>query len=75
MSTLKLYEELSFEKKENMLRFAKLIMIDTISSVFGILDGSSSLSGGDMDIKIEINGKGTEEELQDTFLEYIEDNV
>ena len=43
-------------------------MIDTVSHVFGILDGSSTLSGGNLEIEIKINGKSTENELQDTFL-------
>ena len=71
---LELYDILSSEQKANMINFGKLIMIDTISSVFGILDGSSSLNGGNMDIKVEINGQDTGEELQDTFLEFIEEN-
>lgn len=69
---LELYDTLSSEQKTNMIQFAKLVMIDTISSVFGILDGLSSLNGGNMDIKVEINGQDTEKELQDNFLEYIE---
>ena len=45
INALELYEKLTSEEKEKMLKFAELIMIDTISSVFGILDGSSTLSG------------------------------
>lgn len=58
-----------------MLEILKNVIIDTTSNVFGILDGSSTLNGGDMDIKVEINGQDSEDELQDTFLEFIEENA
>ena len=73
-NTLELYEKLSYEEKEKMIKFAEHIMIDTISSVFGILDGSSTLSEENFDFDVMINGVSTENELQDTFLEYIENN-
>lgn len=34
INALELYEKLTSEEKEKMLKFAELIMIDTISSVF-----------------------------------------
>ena len=68
-------DQLTSEEKEKMLKFAELIMIDTISSVFGILDGSSTLSGGDFEFEVRINGISTEDELQDTFLGFVEENI
>lgn len=50
----------------------KVVIIDAVSEVFGIFDGSSTLQGGDLDISITIDGKDTENELQDSFLEYVE---
>ena len=70
-----MYEKLTSEEKEKMLKFAELIMIDTISSVFGILDGSSTLSGGDFEFEVRINGISTEDDLQDTFLGFVEENI
>lgn len=75
INTLKLYDTLSSEQKEQMLKFAEQIIIDTISSVFGIFDGSSTLSGKDFEFEVKINDVSTENELQDTFLEFIEENV
>lgn len=75
IKALELYEKLSSEEKEKMLKFAELIMIDTISSVFGILDGSSTLSEETFEFDVMINGVSTENELQDTFLEYVEENI
>lgn len=75
INALELYEKLSAEEKEKMLKFAELIMIDTISSVFGILDGSSTLSEETFEFDVMINGISTENELQDTFLGFVEDNM
>ena len=74
ISALELYGTLSSEDKEKILKFAELIMIDTISSVFGILDGSSTLSEETFEFDVMINGISTENELQDTFLEFVEEN-
>ena len=63
INALELYEKLTSEEKEKMLKFAELIMIDTIS-----------LSGGDFEFEVRINGISTEDELQDTFLEFVEEN-
>ena len=73
-NALELYKNISSDEKEKMIKFAELIMIDTISSVFGILDGSSTLSEDEFEFEVNINGVSTENELQDTFLEYVENN-
>lgn len=75
ISSLELYERLSTEEKEKMLKFAELIIIDTISSIMGIFDGSSTLSGDGLEFDIKINGINTANELQDVFLEYVEENI
>lgn len=71
--TLEIYAMLSEEQKQLFMKILRNIIIDTISNVFGILDGSSSLVGGNMEIKVEINGHDTEDELQDTFMEFVEE--
>lgn len=73
--TLELYNNIKEEDKEKMLKFAEMIMIDTISSIFGILDGSSTLSEDTFEFDVKINECSTENELQDTFLEYIEETI
>lgn len=69
-----MFKKLSEEQEQLLLGILKNIIIDTISNVLGILDGSSSLNGENMDIKVQINGQDTEEKLQDTFLIFIEEN-
>ena len=75
IKSLELYKNITLEEKEKMLKFAELIMIDTISSVFGILDGSSTLAEEEFEFDVKINGVSTENELQDTFLGFVEDNI
>lgn len=73
-NALELYHSFDDKQKDVFLNVVKQIMIDTISSVFGVLDGSSTLSGEDFEFEVKINGISTEEELQDTFLEFVEEN-
>ncbi|CVI70421.1 hypothetical protein NDGK_01864 [Clostridiales bacterium CHKCI001] len=66
----------SFEDGEKSIFFdiIRQIIIDTISSIFGIMDGSSTLSGGDeIDVSVEINGIDTDHDLQDGFLAFVEE--
>lgn len=70
---LELYNSFNYKQKNVFMNIIKQTMIDTISSLFGILDGSSTLSGGNMEFDIKINGIGTEDEMQDTFLEIVEE--
>lgn len=56
------------------MKIIKQIMIDTISGVFGALDGSSTLIGGELECEVKINGVITENELQDIFLDFVETN-
>lgn len=69
---LDMYNSLTNNQKDVFFEVLKITMIDTISLIFGVIDGSSTLNGGSMDIKMYINGEDTDEELQDTFLEYVE---
>ena len=71
---LGIYINASEEKKNALIDFIKLVMIDTISNVLGIIDGSSTLNGCDAEIKLYLNDADTEGELQDLFLEYVEEN-
>lgn len=74
-NALELYRSFDDRQKKVFWDIVKQTMIDTISSVFGVLDGSSTLSGGDFEFEVKINGIGTEDELQDIFLGFVEENV
>jgi len=68
---LTLYHSVSGEQKAVVLEVMRQVRIDTVSEVFGILDGSSALEGPREDFVLttrsdsqKING-----DLQDLFLE------
>lgn len=71
--SLKLYNSLSEENKEILITIIQQTMIDTISNMLGIIDGSSTLSGCDAEPKLYLNDSDTDGELQDLFLEYVEE--
>lgn len=73
-NALELYHSFNENQQNMFMDIVKQTMIDTISSIFGILDGSSTLSGGDFEFEVKINGFSTECELQDTFLRFVEEN-
>ncbi|GMA98778.1 hypothetical protein [Pelosinus sp. IPA-1] len=71
--SLNLYNNLSKDNKEALMNIIEQTMIDTISNIFGIIDGSSTLNGCNIKTKLLLDGKDTDGELQDTFLEYVEE--
>lgn len=71
-NALNFYNKLDFEQKEVFKSILKQVMIDTVSGVFGIIDGVSSIEG-DFSIDMTINGERNECELQDLFLGYVEE--
>lgn len=73
-NALELYSSFDDKKKEIFMEIIKQIIIDTVSSLFGVLDGTSTLSGGEFEFEVKINGISTEDELQDSFLQFLEEN-
>ncbi len=71
-------QSLSNENKTIFHAHMKQVMIDTISNLFGIIDGSSYLEGfndGDFELKYGAQIKSTiSGDLQDLFLEHVEEN-
>jgi hypothetical protein len=51
------------------------IMIDTISTFLGIIDGNVTLSGNVEPPQLFYDGKDVSDEMQDLFLEFIEDRM
>lgn len=74
-NALALYHSFDEEQKNIFINIMEQTMIDTISSIFGVLDGSGTLSGEDFEFDVKINGVSTESELQDTFLAYVEEKA
>ncbi len=71
---MQLYGNLTEDKKkEELIRVIELVMIDTISTMLGIIDGSSTLSSCDVESKLYLDNIDSDSESQDLFLEFIEE--
>lgn len=70
--TFLLYHSLSEIDKIRFEKLLKLTTITAISSVLGIIDGSINLKDQEHSFELLYNGKIISGDLQDTFLEKIE---
>ncbi|MCR6108677.1 transposase [Salipaludibacillus agaradhaerens] len=68
-----LYDNLTDENKEVLMKIIEQTMIDTISNMLGVIDGSSTMENCSLEPKLLLDSKDTEGELQDSFLEFIEE--
>ena len=70
-----LYNKLTEEEKCIYYDNIRDILIDTTSLVLGILDGICSLNGGGFfESKVIIDGEDMKNDMQDSFLAYIQEN-
>ena len=65
-----IYISLTKEQKEDFLEFLRLVQVNAVSQIFGILDGSSFLSKAreNLILTVESSGKAINGDLQDIFL-------
>ena len=68
------YDSLTDENKDILIKIIEQTMIDTISNMLGVIDGSSTLKDCSLEPKLLLDSIDTEGELQDSFLEFIEEN-
>ncbi|MEH7610008.1 transposase, partial [Gottfriedia acidiceleris] len=61
------------ENKKTFFKIIEQTMIDTISTMLGIIDGSTTLKDCKIEPKLLLDSIDTEGELQDSFLEFIEE--
>ena len=64
---------LSHEEREDVLGFISLAMADAVSIVFGTLDGTHFPDGLAGDFVVSRDGEVISGELQDSFLERVEE--
>ncbi|QGM30569.1 transposase [Psychrobacillus sp. FSL K6-2843] len=67
------YDSLTDENKDILMNIIEQTMIDTISNMLGVIDGSSTLNDCSLEPKLLLDSIDTEGELQDLFLELIEE--
>ena len=73
VEAIDLYFSLSEEKKETLMKIIKQTMIDTISNVLGVIDGNSTLDNFSKELTLYVEEMENDGELQDLFLEFIEE--
>ncbi len=74
---LKLFSGLDDNGKEALFKIMRQVSVDTVSNLFGVLDGVSSLDGVDEEFKLSASDNENEiinGDLQDIFLELEELN-
>ena len=71
--TIGFYESLTNENKVTLMKIIEQTMIDTISNMLGVIDGSSTLKDCPLEPKLLLDSIDTEGELQDSFIEFIEE--
>ncbi|STO08031.1 hypothetical protein [Exiguobacterium aurantiacum] len=68
-----MYQQMNAEQQRLMMHMIEVVMVDTVSHVFGVLDGTSPLTDSEMEATVLLDGTDTEMELQDTFIGYLQD--
>ncbi|WP_225229560.1 hypothetical protein [Paenibacillus gallinarum] len=77
MKTLRMYQLVNRagykDWGEQKTKIDPITMIDTISNMLGVIDGSSTLKDCSLEPKLLLASIDTKGELQDSFLEFIEE--
>lgn len=73
IKALEFYSSLTDTHKDILMKIIEQTMVDTISNVLGIIDGHVTQADDSIEPKLYLNSKDTDGELQDSFLEYVED--
>jgi hypothetical protein len=63
-----IYKSMSYEQKTAFLKFIRLVRVNTLSEVLGILDGSSYLSDERVTFTLKAGDEVINGDLQDIFL-------
>jgi hypothetical protein len=71
--TISFYDSLAEEKKAVLMKIIKQTMIDTVSNMLGVIDGSSTLKNCSIEPKLFLDSIDTEGELLEHFLTYIDE--
>ena len=72
-NSIKLYKSLSPVDRKMLLQIVKQTMVDSISNILGIIDGSSTIENFEDDFNLKYSDITLESDLQDKFLEYVEE--
>ncbi|UXN04865.1 hypothetical protein [Bartonella sp. HY406] len=68
-NVVNLIKNLDTDEKETLLMIMKQVMIDTLSSIFNLIEEDGNIA----DVKLIYKGETINEDLQDAFLAYVEE--
>jgi len=68
-----MYQQMDPEQQRLMMHIVEVVMVDTVSHVFGVIDGSSPLNDSDIEAKLLLDDIDTEGYLQDLFIGYLQE--
>lgn len=68
-----MYQQMDAEQQKLMIHLIEVVMVDTVSHVFGVIDGSSPLIDSDMGATVLLDDVDTEGDLQDSFIGYLQE--
>ncbi len=68
-----MYQQMNPEQQKLMMHIIEVVMVDTVSHVFGLIDGSSGLIDSDIEATLLLDDVDTEGELQDSFIGYLQE--
>lgn len=68
-----MYQQMDPEQQKLMMHIIEVVMVDTVSHIFGVIDGSSPLNDSDMEATLLLDNVDSEGELQDSFIGYLQE--
>ncbi|TCI62667.1 MULTISPECIES: hypothetical protein [Exiguobacterium] len=68
-----MYQQMNAEQQRLMMHMIEVVMVDTVSHIFGLIDGSSGLNGSDIEATLLLDDVDTEGYLQDLYIGYLQD--
>ncbi|WP_214791986.1 MULTISPECIES: transposase [unclassified Exiguobacterium] len=68
-----MYQQMDPEQQKLMMHIIEVVMVDTVSHIFGVIDGSSPLNDSDMEATLLLDDVDSEGELQDSFIGYLQE--
>lgn len=68
-----MYQQMNPEQQKLMMHIIEVVMVDTVSHIFGVIDGSSPLNDSDMEATLLLDDVDSEGELQDSFIGYLQE--
>ncbi len=72
-NVISLYNSVDRSRQETIVDIFKQVMIDTVSTMLGIIDGSIAIDDYENELELRINDQKTDDCLQDIFLELTEE--